>query len=205
MIDTTFDFRSDSKGKDPDAYSPTLNAYCRALWSKELPNGEVIELQSGRAPYAFKWKDFWFSSDTIIVEMTHLKNKKIIDQVREQYIDFDAWCEHLRIADRLDLTLEFIRRHYAGEESPLSKVIEGDKAFYDLFVDFKGYVDFFLMQDCVSEDYSYVDIWMGDASFEKNGLPETVEDYFKFLVREHIFLDKRNARIQEYCINHNLV
>ena len=31
----------------------------------------------------------------------------------------------------------------AGEESPLSKVIEGDKAFYDLFIDFKGYVDFF--------------------------------------------------------------
>ena len=24
MIDITFDFRSDSKGKDPDAYSPTL-------------------------------------------------------------------------------------------------------------------------------------------------------------------------------------
>ena len=67
MIDITFDFRSDSKGKDPDAYSPTLNAYHRALWSKELPNGEVMELQSGR-----------------IVEMTHLKNKKIIDQVREQ-------------------------------------------------------------------------------------------------------------------------
>ena len=84
MIDITFDFRSDSKGKDPDAYSPTLNAYHRALWSKQLPNGEVMELQSGRAPYAFKWKDFWFSSDTIIVEMTHLKNKKIIDQVREQ-------------------------------------------------------------------------------------------------------------------------
>ena len=157
MVDITFDFRSDSRGKDPDAYSPTLNAYHRALWSKELPNGEVMELQSGRAPYAFKWKDFWFSSDTIIVEMTHLKNKKIIDQVRERYREFDKYCEHLirrsysigsmvifpvhknsmnqrrgtnlRIADRWDLTLECIRRHYAGEESPLSKVIEGDKAF----------------------------------------------------------------------------
>ena len=111
---------------------------------------------------------------------------------------------NLRIADRWDLTLECIRRHYAGEESPLSKVIESDKAFYDLFVDFKGYVDFFFMQDCVSDDYSSVDIWMGDASFKKNGLPETVEDYFRFLVREHIFLDKRNQRIQEYCIKHNL-
>ena len=93
MIDITFDFRSDARGKDPDAYSPTLNAYHRILWSKELPNGEVMELQSGRAPYALKWKDFWFSSDTIIVEMTHLKNKKMIDQVRgcTGHIQSAAW------------------------------------------------------------------------------------------------------------------
>ena len=55
MIDITFDFRSDSRGKDPDGFSPTLNAYHKALWSKELPNGEVMELQSGRAHFAFKW------------------------------------------------------------------------------------------------------------------------------------------------------
>ena len=230
MIDITFDFRTDSRGKDPDGYSPTLNAYHRALWSKELPNGEVMDLQSGRAPFAFRWKEFWFSSDTIIIEMTHLKNKKIIDQVRERIGDFDEFIEHLlrrsysigsmiifpvhvnsmnqrrgtnlKIADRWDLTLECIRRHYAGEKSPLSKVIKTDKAFYDLFVDFKGYVDFFLLQYCVSEDYSSVDRWRGDASFEKNGLPETVEDYLRFLLKEHIFLDKRNRRIQEYCIKH---
>ena len=71
------------------------------------------------------------------------------------------------ISDRWDLTLECIRRHYAGEDSPLSKVIEADKAFYDLFVDFKGYVDFFLLQDCVSGNYSSVNIWMGDASSVK--------------------------------------
>ena len=233
MIDITFDFRSDSKGKDPDSYSPTLNAYHRFLWSKKLPNGEVMELKSKGAPFAFYWKDFCFSSDTIILEMAHLKNKKIIDQVHERFSNFDEYYEHLlhrsytigsmvifpvhvnsmnqrkgtnlRIADRWDLTLECIRRHYAGEESPLSKVIEGDKAFYDLFVDFKGYVDFFFMQDCVSEDYSSVNIWMGDASFAKSGLPETVEDYFRFLIREHIFLDKRNRRIQEYFIEHGLI
>lgn len=47
MIDITFDFRSDSKGKDPDAYSPTLNAYHRALWSKELPNGGAMDFSQG--------------------------------------------------------------------------------------------------------------------------------------------------------------
>ena len=43
MIDITFDFRSDAKGRDPDAYSPTLNAYHKILWSKELPNGEKMQ------------------------------------------------------------------------------------------------------------------------------------------------------------------
>ena len=112
---------------------------------------------------------------------------------------------NILIADRWDLTLECIRRHYAGEESPLTKVIEQDRAFYDLFVDFKGYVDFFFLQDCVSEDYSSVNIWMGDTSFRKSGLPETVEDYFRFLLKEHIFLDKRNRRIQEYCLKNDIL
>ena len=232
MIDITFDFRSDSIGKDPDTYSPTLNAYHRALWSKKLPNGEMMDLRSGKAPFVLYWKDFCFTSDTIIVEMIGIKNKKNVDQVRAIIDDTDAFYEHLirrsysigsmvffpchtnsmnqrrgmsvKIRDRWDLTLECIRRYYAGEESPLSKYIENDKAFFDLFVDFKGYVDFFLLQDCVSDDYSKVDIWEGDGLFTKSGQPETVEDYLKFLLKEHIFLDKRNRRIQEYCILNNL-
>ena len=232
MIDITYDFRSDAGGKDPDTYSPTLNAYHRALWSKELPNGEMMQLQSGRAPYVLSWKDFYFTSDTIIVEMMYGKNQKIVDLVRERLQDPDGFYETLlrrsysiggmiifpvhvnsmnqrrgmnsRIADRWDLTLECIRRHYSGEESPLSKVIESDKAFYDLFVDFKGYVDFFFLQDCVSKDYSSVEIWMGDTSFEGSGYPKTVEEYFRFLFKEHEFLDKRNIRIQQYCIARNL-
>lgn len=232
MIDITFDFRSDSKG-DPDTYSPTLNKYHRILWSKELPNGEVMNLQSGRAPFVLTWKDFCLTSDTIIVEINNSKNKKIIDQVNGLVDDPSAYFENLlrrsytiggmiifpchinsmnqrrgthpKISDRWDLTLECIRRHYAGEESPLSKVTESDKAFYDLFVDFKGYVDFFFLQDCVSDDYATVDIWCGDALFQKTGLPETVGDYFKFIRKEHEFLDKRNKRIQQYCIEHNLL
>ena len=109
-----------------------------------------------------------------------------------------------RISDRWDLTLECIRRYYIGEKSPLSSVIESDKEFFDLFVDFKGYVDFFFLQDCVSEDYKEVEIWCGDASFDKSGLPETVDDYFEFIRNEHAFLDKRNERIKTYCLEHNI-
>ena len=37
MIDITFDFRSDARGKDPDAYSPTLNAYHKILVEQGTP------------------------------------------------------------------------------------------------------------------------------------------------------------------------
>lgn len=95
--------------------------------------------------------------------------------------------------------MECIRRHYAGEESPLSAVTERDRAFYDLFVDFRGYVDFFFLQDCVSEDYSAVECWCGDLTFQTSGLPETVEDYMEFVRRELEFLEKRKSRIEEFC------
>ena len=219
-------------GSDPDSVSRTLKLYHKTLWSKELPCGERMELSEGSKYDYLTWNGFSFGSDSIIVSFRYHKNRTLIDEVSRSIPDYKAFVEDYihrsytigsmvifpvhknsmnqrkgtnpRIVDRWDLTLECIRRHYAGEESPLSKVIESDKAFYDLFVDFKGYVDFFFMQDCVSEDYSSVDIWMGDASFRKSGLPETVEDYYKFLIKEHIFLDKRNRRIQEYCIQHLL-
>ena len=44
-IDITFNFYSDTpSGKDPDSFSPTLRAYHKALWSKELSDGQVFEL-----------------------------------------------------------------------------------------------------------------------------------------------------------------
>ena len=65
-------------------------------------------------------------------------------------------------------------------------------------------MDFFLLQDCVSEDYSAVDIWSGDIFFNKCGYPFTVDDYFNFIENQYAFLDKRNQRIKEYCIEHKI-
>jgi hypothetical protein len=44
IIDTNFNFYSDSNGSDPDSTSPTLRRYHKILWSKPLPNGELFEL-----------------------------------------------------------------------------------------------------------------------------------------------------------------
>lgn len=247
MIDITFDFTTDSEGywdgfwekddllgvggADPDISSKTLQRYHRDLWSKELPNGEVMNLEINDDPYYYlTWKDFRFGSDSIIVEFRYNKYRHMIEQLREHVSDYHTYVEdYLRktytiggtiifpkhtssmnqnrgtitvISDRWDLTLECIRRYYEGKDSPLYKTIERDKKFFDLFVDFRGYVDFFFLQDCVSCDYSKVDIWCGDASFEKSGLPETLSDYLSFIDKELDFLQKRNARIKEYADNH---
>lgn len=45
-IDTTYDMRTDTRGKDPDTYSPTLRSYHRILWSKPLPGGAPFQLDS---------------------------------------------------------------------------------------------------------------------------------------------------------------
>lgn len=58
---------------------------------------------------------------------------------------------HSLIRDRFDLTLESIRRHYEGAESPLTSCPKWHADFFDLFGDFAGYVDFFLLNDLVSD------------------------------------------------------
>ncbi len=66
---------------------------------------------------------------------------------------FDA-----RIADRFDLTVECIRRHYLGEpvRCLLGDTLARYANFFRLFDDFAGYVNFFHLQDLVDEVTSSV-------------------------------------------------
>ena len=59
-----------------------------------------------------------------------------------------------KIADRFDLTLECIRRHYLDETSPLGETLSRYGDFFALFEDFGGYVEFFMLEDLVNSEYS---------------------------------------------------
>ncbi|SFW18752.1 DUF6994 family protein [Selenomonas ruminantium] len=209
---------------DPDACSPTLQRYHQLLWSKTLPNGEAFELLRGAGHMYLNWRGMHFGSDSILASFRYWDNRSVIEAVKRSVPDYQTFMEDFlhrtytiggmiifpkhhgsmnqrrgtdkQIRDRWDLTMECIRRFYNGENSPLSDVMEHDRDFYALFNNFKGYVDFFYLQDCVTEDYKQVRFWLGDGNFSNPPLPQTVDEYLAWIAAELDFLDKRNARIK---------
>lgn len=104
---------------------------------------------------------------------------------------------HPRIKDRFDLTVECIRRHYSNEPSPLHDTLGRYSNFFDLFRDFSGYVEFFLLQDLVTEDCSAVRFFMPFGGFDRSPLPEGLERYREYKKHAIDFLQARNRRILE--------
>ena len=223
-FDIHFNFRTDSGGKDPDAGSPTLRRYHRILWSKTLPNGEKMQLTHDNGGY-LKWKDFEFASDAMINGLFYSRAKKSVPELKRILRDYDAFIEEFEnqtwtiggeiifpihdnsmnqlrgtnpyIMDRWDLTLECIRRFYMGEDSPLYSILDRDRAFYELFVDFKGYVDFFFLQDCVTPDYNNVVFWQDDCSLTQTmPLPGTAGEHIVWTEKGLEFVKKRAKRME---------
>ena len=103
---------------------------------------------------------------------------------------------HPRIKDRFDLTIECIRRHYRNEWSPLGATLGRYASFFALFRDFRGYVEFFLLQDLVAEDCSAVKVFPPFKGFSASPLPASLDEYLSY--REHAmnFIRARNIRIR---------
>ena len=117
MINTTFDFRTDtSKGKDPDFYSSTLRQYHQLLWSRKLPNGEVMEQVRGEVVDFVAWcEEFQHRTYTIGGMIIFPRHTGSMNQRRGM---------HPRIVDRWDLTMECIRRELVFLEKRKSRIEE---------------------------------------------------------------------------------
>lgn len=110
-----------------------------------------------------------------------------------------------RIADRIDLTLECIRHAYAGtfdrDVSPLGPALGRYWQFFELFGTFEGYVEFWMLQDLLTEDGLRVNFLMeGDLAegwdfATRNPLPTTVDEYDEYLRNAESFVLKRNDRL----------
>lgn len=100
-----------------------------------------------------------------------------------------------KLQDRFDLALECIRRHYAGEPNLLDATLGRYSDFFELFGSFRGYVDFWLLNDLVTDDYRAIRFWTDFDDFASSPLPRDLESYLDYRERMLRFVDARNARI----------
>jgi hypothetical protein len=99
------------------------------------------------------------------------------------------------ISDRFDLTLECVRRHYLGLPSPLGAVLTRYVDFFALFTNFTGFVEFFLLQDLVTDDGSQVRFFMPFDDFEGPAVPRDLRTYVTYKRNAVEFVRARNERI----------
>jgi hypothetical protein len=230
LIDTSFDFRADASGKDPDTYSPTLRLYHKLLWSKQLPSGRLFDLDDTvRGVYLHHGSElgeFFLSSDSVIATFTRWYSLRCITELftEEENETFrtigytiggmmvfpgnridgkqtinGARGFNRKISDRFDLTLECIRRHYFGQRSPLGETLARYRNFFALFEDFSGYVEFFMLQDLVTDDRSAVRFFMPFDDFHAPSVPSDGDTYKEYRRRSIEFIEARNCRIDLYA------
>jgi hypothetical protein len=228
-IDITFDFRTDSSGKDPDAASPTLLRYHHLLWNKPLPSGESFELRTVTTPrYALLHEsglgEFFLTSDSVLPTFTRRRDMEaIISQLPTADLDYfnmitytiggmmlwpgnrikGKWTINQArgctrpIADRFDLTVECVRRHYEGDTThPLADPFGRYTDFFDLFGSFSGYVDFWHLQDLVDSSGN-VKLFLYSENFTLPSIPQSVADYLAYSEHTIDFVKARNKRIHD--------
>ena len=98
------------------------------------------------------------------------------------------------VKDRFDLTLECVRLYYGNKDNPLNTTLQRYKDFFDLFVDFKGYIDFFLLQDMLTED-SKIKFLLRTGDFNESPLPQTESEYIQYIENASDFIKARCKRI----------
>src|SRR5689334_24862061 len=92
MINTSFDFRSDAGGRDPDSHSPMLRRYHRLLWSKPLPNGERFDLvETSPRVYLHHRShlgEFFLASDSVVPSFkSWLVAAHVLDELSEEELE----------------------------------------------------------------------------------------------------------------------
>ncbi len=167
--------------------------------------------------------EFFLSSDSIGHTYRHVRSMNfIISEIAEEELDaFFKLCStfgayvlfpsnriekkntingargmHHRIKDRFDLTLECIRRHYFGEESPLSDVLARYADFFALFESFDGYVNYFLLDDIIDHQGRVAFFWPF-IGFDSPPLPADVGEYLCYRLGLSAFVSARNRRISQ--------
>jgi hypothetical protein len=83
LIDTSFDVRTDTGGRDPDNHSATLWRYHQLLWGKPLPIGATFDLDA-KLHHKSDLGEFWLASDGIVHTYTRwLQPARLVEVIRQ--------------------------------------------------------------------------------------------------------------------------
>lgn len=209
-----------SPADDPDRYSKTLRLYHRKLWSRKTPSGIMIELDEklfwngkryGSDQIAHQYKtrkecsQYWRQLDL------QLRNEaKLLDSQICQFTVFPGYrvdgkptINQARgikrlVNDRIDLTLECIKRYYEGNKNnPLVDDLERYIDFFAIFVNFEGYCKFFMFDDLIDETGNVIFLHQFN-NFASKPVFNSYDDYRRFIVNQNLFLKARKSRIKKY-------
>lgn len=227
IIDTNFNFFSDSNGGDPDSNSPTLRKYHKILWSKPLPNGKLLELRDNKSgAYLYHESElgkFFLGSDAITHSYRNHKRKKwLTEQIPAEVNELFESCSGIGayiifpnkkiegkytinqsrginsfIDDRFDLTLECIRLFYSGEKSPIYDTLKTYESFFKLFDGFKGYVHFFFLDDLIDKN-DKIKFYLPFDGFKTRPTFSDVKEYLLYKTNVISLFNSRNKRIENY-------
>lgn len=104
-----------------------------------------------------------------------------------------------RIADRMDLTLECIRLHYAGDSSPMTQTLAWYDDFFALFESFAGYAQYFLLDDLLVDGGTGVRFLLPFDGFTRPvAAPADVQEYRAYMRASMDFVSARNSRINTW-------
>lgn len=220
------------QGKDPDALSPTLRRYHKLLWSKPLPSGVVFELVDTTPGVYLHHRsalgEFRLASDAVIPTFRkEARLSQVFEQIPKELGTFGsigytiggmmlfpgnrvgrqmtingARGFHPRIKDRFDFTVECIRRHYLNETSPLTATLARYADYLRLFGTFRGYVEFFLLQDLVTDNCSAVRFFSPFDDFNSLPVPDSMAEYLGYRELAVGFIEARNKRILTWWTIH---
>jgi hypothetical protein len=166
-----------------------MQTWTRRGWKERM--GEITEQVPDLERKEFLAIAHQIGGKVLFPGMMQVGRKQTINQVRGTNKD---------ICDRFDLTLECIRLHYLGKRShPLAEVLTRYWSFFELFDNFKGYTDFFLLQDLVSDDSSVVKSLIHPfTNFKESPLPGSPEAYQLYRENGISFVQSRNRRMEAY-------
>ena len=115
--------------------------------------------------------------------------------------------------DRFDLTLLAIKKWYSNEcNSTINYAIDNYKEWFELFIKdrdlkdgFRNFINFFYLEDFVSENLEIIDLVNSDLKNNKKlflnkediSIPSTRESYLQYVINSNIIIWKRTKKLLE--------